>query len=164
MWDLHYTPLNIPPSYPIAATYHQTAPDPTSPWVMPGTYTVTLTVNGRAYTQPLVVVMDPRVKTPAAALKQQHDLSLMAYEGRKQVLAMQQEGQQLKGKAKTDDQKKAFDASQASLNNLNRAFMSLFGVLQDTDMPPTTQAITAAVHAQATLAEVTRAWKVQASR
>src|SRR5262249_29614172 len=61
--------------YPISAVPHNTVPQPTSPWVMPGTYTVVLTVNGKAYTQPLAVKMDPRVKTPAAALAQQFKLS-----------------------------------------------------------------------------------------
>lgn len=160
LWDLHYTPLDMPPSYPIAAIYHQTAPDPTSPWVMPGTYTVTLTVNGKTYTQPLVVTMDPRVKTAPAALKQQHDLSVAAYEGRKQVMAMQQEAQLLTGKASTAEQKKALAASQSSLASLNRTFSAIFGILQDTDMPPTTQAIAAASEVQASFKKVAEEWGV----
>jgi len=163
MWDLHYTPLDLPPAYPIAATYHQTAPDPTSPWVMPGTYTVTLTVNGKTYTQPLVVVMDPRVKTSPAALKQQHDLSLAVYEGRLQVISMQKAVQERKA-AQTSEQQKATNTLKTSLNSLNRTLSSIFGVLQDTDMPPTTQAVAAAVQAQTTLAEVAQAWKAQTSR
>ncbi len=159
MWDLHYTPLALPPSYPIAATYRQTAPDPTSPWVMPGTYTVTLTVNGKAYSQPLVVTMDPRIKTASAALKQQHDLSLAAYEGRKQVLAMQQEAQSLNSKATTEAQKKSFVTTQTNLATLNRAFNAIFGILQDTDMPPTTQTVAAANQAQATLKKVIQEWE-----
>jgi hypothetical protein len=164
VWDLHYQPLDTPPSYPIAATYHQTAPDPTSPWVMPGTYTVKLTVNGKTYTQPLVVTMDPRVKMPPAALKQQHDLSLAAYEGRKQVLAMQQEVQKGKNQAKTEEQTKAIDALQTSLNSLSRTFNAIFGVLQDSDMPPTTQAVAAAGQAQAMLKKVVLDWKAQRDR
>ncbi len=158
MWDLHYTPLDTPPAYPIAAVYHQTAPEPTSPWVMPGTYIVKLTVNGKTYTQSLTVTMDPRVKTAPAALKQQLDLSLAAYEGRKQVMTMQQEAKQLNGKAKTDGQKKALDSAQANLGKLEQTFSAIFGVMQDTDMPPTTQAVTAAADAQATLKTVTGTW------
>ncbi len=44
-------------------------------WVMPGRYTVKLTVGGQSYTQPLTVRMDPRVKTPLAGLRQQFDLA-----------------------------------------------------------------------------------------
>ena len=36
----------------------------------PGTFTVKLTVNGKAYTQPIVVKQDPRVKTPLLAMQQ----------------------------------------------------------------------------------------------
>jgi hypothetical protein len=51
-----------------------------SPWVMPGNYTVKLTVGGKTYTQPLVVRMDPRVRTSTADLQQQFDKSTQAYE------------------------------------------------------------------------------------
>ncbi len=44
------------------------------PMVLPGTYTATLTVDGRSYTQPLAVVQDPRITLPAAALQAQFDL------------------------------------------------------------------------------------------
>src|SRR5205085_10788971 len=71
VWDLHYTPApGMRPSYPIAAIAYNTAPSPTSPWAMPGTYTVRLTANGQSVTQPLIVKMDPRVKTPIDGLRQ----------------------------------------------------------------------------------------------
>ena len=38
------------------------------PMVLPGTYTVKLTVDGRSYTQPVTVVPDPRVTIAASAL------------------------------------------------------------------------------------------------
>jgi len=80
LWDMHYPPLSgIKPEYPISAVPHNTAPQPTSPWVLPGQYTVVLTANGKTYSQPLVVQMDPRVKTSAADLKQQLALSQQVY-------------------------------------------------------------------------------------
>jgi hypothetical protein len=48
---------------------------------MPGAYTVRLTVDGRAYERPLKVKMDPRVKTAAAGLLQQFNLSKQMYDG-----------------------------------------------------------------------------------
>jgi hypothetical protein len=42
--------------------------------VVPGAYTVTLTVGGHRYTQPLTIVPDPRVHVPAAALAAQFRL------------------------------------------------------------------------------------------
>jgi hypothetical protein len=80
LWDIHYTPVpNVEPQFPISAQYRNTPPTPTSPWVMPGDYTVTLTVNGKSLTQPLAVKMDPRVKTSVADLQEQFDLSRQLY-------------------------------------------------------------------------------------
>jgi uncharacterized membrane protein YgcG len=45
------------------------------PWALPGNYTVRLTVDGKSFTRPLAVKMDPHVKTPAADLTKQFDLS-----------------------------------------------------------------------------------------
>jgi hypothetical protein len=86
LWDLHCQPLNVPAAYPISAVYANTSPGATSPWVMPGVYTVKLTVNGKTYAQPVTVRMDPRVKTPLPALQQQHALAEEAYKGRQQTM------------------------------------------------------------------------------
>src|SRR6185295_251771 len=67
------------PQYPIAAVYRNTAPAPTSPWAMPGKYTVGLTVGGKKYEQPMTVVMDPRVKTSNADLLEKFKLSKQLY-------------------------------------------------------------------------------------
>jgi hypothetical protein len=83
VWDLHYTPLRSAGArgaLPIAAVPRDTAPAPTSPWVAPGQYTVRLSVNGKHYTHPLVVKMDPRVKTPVVGLQQQFTLSKHLYD------------------------------------------------------------------------------------
>src|SRR6266550_233021 len=76
LWDMHYTPLpGIEPEYPMSAVYRATPPSPTSPWVVPGEYTVVLTAGGKSYSQPLTVKMDPRVKMSQAELEQQLTLS-----------------------------------------------------------------------------------------
>src|SRR5207247_1648275 len=81
LWDMHYTPVpNVQPEFPMSATYRNTAPAPTSPWVAPGDYTVVLTVDGKSFAQPLTVQMDPRVKTSAADLQEQFDLSWQLYQ------------------------------------------------------------------------------------
>jgi hypothetical protein len=77
VWDLrHEPPPALTPSYPISAIVHDTPREPRGVWVMPGTYTMRLTANGQRLTQPLVVRMDPRVKTPRAALARQLAVSL----------------------------------------------------------------------------------------
>jgi photosystem II stability/assembly factor-like uncharacterized protein len=81
LWDMHYTPIaGVEPEFPMTATYRNTAPRTTSPWVAPGDYTVALTVDGKTFTQPLTVAMDPRVKASAADLQQQFDLSWRLYQ------------------------------------------------------------------------------------
>ena len=85
VWDMHYSPLNIPPGYPIGAVYQNTAPSSTSPWVMPGNYKIRMKVNGSVYTQSFSIKMDPRVKASLHDLKIQHDQSLICYERRKQI-------------------------------------------------------------------------------
>jgi hypothetical protein len=91
VWDMHYQPLNVPPAYPISAVYGNTAPVPTSPWVMPGDYTVSLTVNGNTYSQPLTVAMDPRVKTPTRDLQLQHDLSYSCYSAQRKLAKVERD-------------------------------------------------------------------------
>jgi photosystem II stability/assembly factor-like uncharacterized protein len=81
LWDMHYTPIpDVEPEFPISATYRNTAPEATSPWVAPGDYNVTLTVGGKTFSQPLKVVMDPRVKALAADLQDQFNFSWKLYQ------------------------------------------------------------------------------------
>ena len=81
VWDLRYpAPGVLNREYPISATPHNTAREPHGPWVVPGTYTVRLTVNGQTYAQPLTVRMDPRVKASAATLARQFGLSKGVYD------------------------------------------------------------------------------------
>jgi photosystem II stability/assembly factor-like uncharacterized protein len=82
-WDMRYTPLpggGGRGGLPISAIVHDTVPVPNSIWVAPGRYTVKLTVDGKSYTQPLTVRIDPRVKTPALGLQQQFTLSKALYD------------------------------------------------------------------------------------
>jgi hypothetical protein len=85
LWDMRGQPLEgfgrRGGYLPMAAIGHNTAPAPLSMWVAPGEYTVRLTVGGRSLTQPITVKMDPRVKTPAAGLAQQFELSKAMYDG-----------------------------------------------------------------------------------
>ena len=89
LWDMHYTPVrDVVPEFPISATYRNTAPEATSPWAAPGDYTVMLTVDNKTFSQPLTVTMDPRVKTSAAGIQEQFDLSWQLYQLRLKLAPM----------------------------------------------------------------------------
>lgn len=81
VWDLHFErPDGASCSLPISATPRNTKCEPEGPFVAPGEYTAKLIVHGTSYTQTFTVRMDPRVKTPAAALQLQYTLSLGLYD------------------------------------------------------------------------------------
>jgi hypothetical protein len=166
---MHYTPINVPPSYPISAVYKNTAPSPTSPWVMPGEYTARLTVDGNTYQQSFSIKMDPRVKTSLKDLQQQHDLSLMAYENSLQIMNALNELHDLRKKLKIriadatgaaitdlnqcDQQAAAFEntpqgSRQQSFEQLDNIFTTVFNNLQESEMPATSQTIAAATDAE----------------
>lgn len=159
LWDMKYAPLNVPPSYPISANYMNTAPDQTAPWIMPGTYIATLTVDGKVYSQTFTIKMDPRVKTSKTSLQLQHDLSLQCYKGRKECMKILDEirlyRSNLKNQISNADELNKKDklarelentpqgSTEPSFGRLNGGFASVFSALQDSDMPPTAQLINA---------------------
>jgi len=63
------------------AVPHHTYPGVASPWAPAGTYTVRLTADGKQYTQPITLRLDPRVKTAPAALAQLAALTHEMYNG-----------------------------------------------------------------------------------
>jgi photosystem II stability/assembly factor-like uncharacterized protein len=82
VWDLRYPPPEgTRRSYPMTAVYGDTPSMPQGPWVLPGEYTVRLTVDGQSHEQPLLLKMDPRVKTPAKGLELQFAIARKCWEG-----------------------------------------------------------------------------------
>jgi hypothetical protein len=70
VWDLHYpSPDSARHEYPIAAIPGDTPRYPLGPTALPGSYTARLTANGKAYTAPLTIKMDPRVQISTASLE-----------------------------------------------------------------------------------------------
>jgi len=167
LWDLHYAPVpGLKPDYPIAAVPWNTAPAPTSPWAMPGQYTLVLTVDSQKYTQPLTVQMDPRVKTPVADLQKQFDLSQQVYQellrlqpviekaasAQKQLKAMQEKASAADA-AELGAVSKGLDALEGgegrprrrgpkteTLSGVRSSLLELLGLFQDADVAPTAQA------------------------
>ncbi len=82
VWDVHYAPPEaLEHEFPISAIYQDTPRYPLGAWVLPGSYTVKLTVDGKSYSQPLVVKMDPRITTSLAHLRKQFEMESGAVEG-----------------------------------------------------------------------------------
>ncbi len=170
LWDLHYAPLNLPAAYPISAVYGNTAPQPTSPWAMPGLYHATLKVNGKTYTESFTVKMDPRVQTTVADLQQQHNLSITCYEGRKKTMAalaeITQARQTIKGVANATDldaqaaalQNQPRGSKMPSLGRLEGSFAALLNVLHEADVQPTSQTVAAVNEAQTQLQQLLPEW------
>jgi hypothetical protein len=168
LWDMHYTPLNIPPSYPISAIYKNTAPAESSPWVVPGNYFVKLSVDGKTFTQSLIVKMDPRVKISIAELQKQHDPSMVCYEGRKKCMGVLDEirkykvtiasGDSVKNRRLTELESTPQGTQAPSFARLNNNFAELQNILQETDMPPTTQTVKAVADLQKQFNEILKKW------
>lgn len=80
VWDLRYPrPSALEYDFSIAAVWDNdeggTPLDPEGPLALPGKYTATLTVNGKDYTQPFTVQLDPRVHVSASGLQEQLSLA-----------------------------------------------------------------------------------------
>ena len=127
-WDLHYARSSTECSLPISGTPYNTKCEPEGPWVMPGVYTARLTVDGAVQSQAFSVRMDPRVKTPAAALKQQHDLSVALYDAIVEATTLAAE-------ARAGGRAEFMGAD--GFGGVAAAHQSVIDALQDSDAPAT---------------------------
>jgi hypothetical protein len=157
VWDLHYPrPKVFSFSYPIAAVPGNTELQPLGPWVVPGRYTLRLTASGRTLTQPITVRMDPRVKTTAAGIAEMHRLSMRVADGLAQGYDAITEARAALARLRelpqrlTTLEQKVNDVLGAgggfgapvgamSLTRAHGALVTLYDVLQDADVTPTTQ-------------------------
>jgi hypothetical protein len=131
--------------------------------VLPGRYTVKLTVDGKSYSQPLIINMDPRVKTPIEGLRQQFELESnivqsmhVDYEALQQVRSLRQQSSKLKDHAgKSEEAVAALAQTLAelegktegltflstpegkSLTRLNVALRTLLNAVDSADTAPT---------------------------
>ncbi len=180
LWDLHGQPLaEITPEYPMTAVERETVPRPTAPWVLPGNYTVALTIGGKILTQPLVVKMDPRVKASPADLVKQFEASQKLAELREKlepigkqydalVRGLERIRQPAKGKGieieglwkKLEDlaSPAAVREERLELDVLNKVRKS-FDDLQQVDAAPTSQQEAAVPELEKMTGHAMEAWK-----
>jgi photosystem II stability/assembly factor-like uncharacterized protein len=182
LWDLHYEPMPKDPEYPIAAVYRNTAPEATSPWVMPGRYSVVLKVDGKTFTEPLVVEMDPRVRTSTADLQRQFDLSMRLYQARMLLEPISEKVNGIASQIDAARKKKPQAALTGAMDLVDKRIGELAGVtnrragtqlrlavvervstlfdrLQASDMPPTESIVAAVADVLAESAKVIENWK-----
>ncbi len=175
LWDMHYTPLpEKHDEFPMQAVFEDTAPATDSPWVMPGNYTVRLTVAGTSYTQPLAIAMDPRVRTPASGLSQQFSLSKQIYDD---LLASEKTLDEIRAfrtqhQDQADLEKKVRDLEGEqsgrvprrgapgpdTFASVNGTLTALLQALQEADVAPTTQMIAAVADRRAALHKLMTRW------
>jgi photosystem II stability/assembly factor-like uncharacterized protein len=190
VWDMHYpAPQALNREFPISAIAHDTPQLPLGAWAIPGKYTVKLTVDGKSYTQPLSVQMDPRVKTSEADLRKQFEMEAgivkgmnETYETLQQVRTLRPQVTDRAGKAKgaLADSLNALDkqtgelegASQGALfgvpasgkqaenlSTLNQHFGQLLTVVDSADAAPTTQAAAVYLELEDSLGKLLAQWK-----
>ena len=180
VWDIHYQPIpgggGGRGGLPIAAVPHDTVPVPTGPWAAPGQYTVKLTVEGKGYTQPLTLKMDPRVKTAPLGLAQQFTLSKQLYDG---IIEAQKSLEELRALKATVAQRGGSAASVVNgltklegqpigrgaaadtpdtFNSVIAGMNQLMGLLQGADATPTTQVVKAVTDRRAALTKLQTRW------
>jgi photosystem II stability/assembly factor-like uncharacterized protein len=189
VWDLHYArPSGTRPNYPISATYMDTPPGPLGPAVPPGRYTVKLTVNGKPTTQPLVIRMDPRVKTAPAGTLQQHAVALRAYNSANVIYtaletlralrrsirtaranaqgeladtlaALDERVQQVEGSAGGFGGGARRADAAPTLNSVNAQLIGLMTLVEEADAAPTTQQVAAGAEQQQRATAVLARWR-----
>jgi photosystem II stability/assembly factor-like uncharacterized protein len=176
VWDLHYRAPDSPRhDYPISAIPGDTPRYPLGPTALPGSYTARLTADGKTYTAPFTVKMDPRVHISPAGLEKKFQsevrlASLLSQTSRAVLQAgsirepLQKLSQQATGTAR--DSVQAFQtkltavlgasggvpappADEANLTRVNGQIAILYGQVWQADAEPTstqTEAVAATEH------------------
>jgi len=184
VWDLHYpTPNSARHEYPISAVPHDTPRNPRGPRALPSSYSVRLTVDGKSFTSPLIVKLDPRVKTSTAALQQQFDLEVRlasllnnSSEALLQARSIREQLSQLSekasGSAKDQVEKlekkltsvlgatpEANGPQNATLSRVNSSAYTLYAEVDRADAAPTAAQIEATSATEGDAATVLKEWE-----
>ena len=185
VWDLHYTtPTATSYQYPISAVPHETPRTPQGPLALPGTYTVRLTVGGKALSAPFTIKIDPRVHaTPAdlqSLFEQQIKLAAMVSKSASASLEVHSAQEQLGALSKKvgpplkdavekldkelDDllngQKKPGGGEQSpGLDDVAGGSAGLYEQVGMADAAPTAAQVKATEHASEELTEVLKHWQ-----
>ena len=145
-WDMRYQPIgsdsaqNAGDVLDVGAVPHRSTHTPTVPWAPPGHYTVRLTVNGRSYMQPLTLRLDPRLKTPAAGLRQLATLTTEMYQAAVRVAAI--------------DTRSMPDSAARPFRRASKAALDAAMAMDGADIAPTAAQVAACARARAQVNQV----------
>jgi photosystem II stability/assembly factor-like uncharacterized protein len=116
IWDVHYTPV-------VQARMGRRGGG--GVWAVPGSYTVRLTADGKSYSQPLTVQMDPRVKATPAELEAQFLLSQRLAKDVAEVAKSSSEASEIEKQLR--DLKSKPSAASTILANFTKQFEAISG-------------------------------------
>ena len=181
VWDLRATaPTATSYSYPIAAVPHRTPLVPQGPLVVPGPYTVRLTVDAKSETRSLLVKMDPRVHmsqaelealhtaqvTMATSLDQLAKADLQAHSVMEQVAAVQDPALSKQLATSNATLKTILEGNGPNetkhlhgIDEVTAEATLLYGQMQQADANPTAALSSAAAHVQIEGKEVLQGWE-----
>src|SRR3954471_4422027 len=180
-WDLRYdAPHSLTHSFQIHANPGETPPSPEGALVLPGTYTLRLTVDGRTSTSTLTVRNDPRSPATLEQLRAQHALQMkimrgieLSYQGQRLAAALRDSvraadstsalGAQLDTLAGLDAARGRgrFGGGQAapSFTSINSVLTNQLNAQEQADMAPTAAAVAAYAAVCQDLAKVIASWQ-----
>ncbi|HEX4546517.1 MAG TPA: hypothetical protein VH110_09155 [Candidatus Acidoferrum sp.] len=139
VWDLHYAPPDsLGHEFPISAIVHDTPQYPLGVWALPGNYTVKLTIDGKSYTQPLVVKMDPRITASLSELRKQFDIGSGAVEGMNKSFEALSQVRSVRAQLKERAAKAGKGAAADSIAAIDKQAAELEGAIQSNffGLPP----------------------------
>ncbi len=177
VWDLRSTtPTATHYDYPISAVPYRTPLKPQGPLVLPGSYTVRLTVDGHSESERLTVKLDPRIQTAPSDLEALHTAQmtiaetldtvakadLAAHAVAEQIATPQNASLSAQLAPFTDALKTVLSGNPAKhapgIDDVNGEAGQLYGELEQADGVPTEALLAAAEHLQSEAKEVVPAW------
>ncbi|HEV8381509.1 MAG TPA: hypothetical protein VGQ29_07990 [Gemmatimonadales bacterium] len=176
-WDMRYQPIGDNPRTgeveATGAVPHRSEHTPQAPWAPPGRYTVRLTVEGKAYTQPLTLRLDPRVKTPVAGLRQLAALTREMYDAAQNAHTAYVQARALADSASGTRRARLDSLAPPSplsarrgnqgvrtptLESASNAALAAAMAMQDADVTPTAAQVAACARARAQVNAVMARW------
>lgn len=178
VWDLRYPPPEgARRQFSIAAVQWRTPSGPLGPFVAPGTYTVSLTANGRTTEKKLTVRLDPRVDLSPADVARQTSLSMRCYRAYERAQEIREAIDAGLPSAPTPDAWRALRGAGApgdpdilygsiyataeedeNVTGLQHKLLFVLNVLQGADAPPTEQTEAAVAALEASLEALAARW------